>query len=310
MLPLPREYHIMLISGANGRAMVRRYEHGSYETLQKNLALWYNDIALCDNLGTGTIRPKKLFTRLIRLMTRQKNDRNISERMKKELAGLTPSIIMSVINGTPLPDSVASRALVYIRAKMLDPDENDSFGFMPDGIACQWLKVWLLRKSRMRNEEVLLMPTYDSKFPNAAYHCGAITAIYADIQHKAMPNVNAGIVQRYYASASRTPSLVLGVLERMSKYHLDKIENAGLVIKYENYLNEAYSFFGEDASNKLPSALNLEDQSYFALGYRQMSAMLVAYHNEARAKKAANNTGTNVNNKKGDALNGTDQKPL
>lgn len=145
------------------------------------------------------------------------------------------------------------------------------------------------------------MPTYDSKFPNAAYHCGAITAIYADIQRHAMPNVNAGIVQRYYASASRTPSLVLGVLERMSKYHIDKIENTGLVIKYENYLNEAYSFFGEDASNRLPSALNLEDQSYFVLGYRQMTAKLIADGREAKAKKAANAADTNVNSIKEDA---------
>ena len=141
------------------------------------------------------------------------------------------------------------------------------------------------------------MPTYDSNFPNAAYHCGAIMAIYADIQRKAMPEVNAGIVQRYYASASRTPSLVLGVLERMSKYHLDKINNPGLVYIYENYLNEAYSFFGESGASKLPSALNLEDQSYFALGYRQMSAKLVADYKEASAaKKAANDT--NVNNDK------------
>ena len=217
--------------------------------------------------------------------------------MKKELSGLTPSIVMAIINGTPLPDSVASRALAYIRSKMIDPDENDKFPFMPDGIACQWLKVWLNRKRRIRNEEVLLMPTYDSNFPNAAYHCGAIMAIYADIQRKAMPEVNAGIVQRYYASASRTPSLVLGVLERMSKYHLDKINNPGLVYIYENYLNEAYSFFGESGASKLPSALNLEDQSYFALGYRQMSAKLVADYKEASAaKKAANDT--NVNNDK------------
>ena len=33
---LPKEYHILLISGANGRAMVRHYEQGNYETLQKN----------------------------------------------------------------------------------------------------------------------------------------------------------------------------------------------------------------------------------------------------------------------------------
>lgn len=69
---LPYEYHIMLISGANGRAKIRRYEHGSYETLQRNLALWYNDLELCDNIGTGNIEKQKPVTRLIKLMSRQK----------------------------------------------------------------------------------------------------------------------------------------------------------------------------------------------------------------------------------------------
>ncbi len=282
---LPYEYHILLISGANGRAMIRRYEPGSYESLQKNLNLWNDDLSLCDNLGTGMIKPQSLWVRFTRLMSRQKSDKNPSERMKKELAGITPSIIMAIINGTPLPDSVAARALAYIKSTMLDPDENNRYGYLPDGIACQWLKVCLMRKRRMRDEEVLLMPFYDSKFPNMAYHCGAITAIYADIQNKAMPGVNAGIVQRYYASASRTPSLVLGTLERMSKFHLDKITNPVLVRIYESHLNEAYAFFGKDEFHKLPSALNLEEQSYFALGYRQMCACLEKERKDALAKK-------------------------
>ncbi|MDD2629628.1 MAG: type I-C CRISPR-associated protein Cas8c/Csd1 [Limnochordia bacterium] len=39
--------------------------------------------------------------------------------------------------------------------------------------------------------------------------------------------MGAGVVQRYYASASSTPALVLGRLTRTSQYHLDKLD-AGL----------------------------------------------------------------------------------
>ncbi len=288
---LPKEYHILLISGANGRAMVRHYEQGNYEALQKNLRIWNEDISLCDNLGTEILRPNKLFVRLIRLMPLQKGERNIFVRMKKELSGLTPSIIMAIINGTYLPDAVASRALCYIRSKMMDLDEKDMP--IPDGIACQWLKAWLRRKARMRNEEVLLMPFYDNNYPNAAYHCGAIVAIYADIQRTAMPDVSAGIIELYYASASRTPALVLGTLERLSKYHLDKIEDKWLVRKYEKRLNEVYSYFRDDTACKFPKTLNLEEQSYFALGYRQMSAQLVAERMEAAASKKNRKTEEN-----------------
>ena len=291
-LPLQSRYHIMLVSGANGRVMVRRYEQGSYASLQEHLQQWNHDLELCDSTGTGTLRPRKLTARLIALLTRHKNDSKVLERLKKELSGLTPAIVMAVINGTPLPDAVAGRALANIRSQMLDPDENDPFAFIPDGICCQWLKVWLLRKARARNEEVHLMSYYDPNFPNAAYHCGALVAVYADLQRTAIPEVNAGIVQRYYASASRTPKLVLGQLERLSKYHLAKLDSRYLAQVYENRLNEPYCFFGAEGLTSLPAALTLEDQSYFAIGYRQMSARLVADRKETAARKNAANTKT------------------
>lgn len=283
--PLHSRYYMMLLSGANGRVIVRHYQHGSYETLQKNLDRWHSDLALCGNDGTGLLRPRKLAARLLCLLSRQKGDRKPFERMKKELAGLTPSIVAAILNGSPLPDAVAARALATIRSQMLDPNEDDPFSFMPNGTCCQWLKVWLLRKGRIRNEEVPLMPYYDPEFPNAAYHCGALVAIYADLQRTAMPDVNAGVVQRYYASASRTPTLVLGQLERLSKFHLAKIESRALARLYEERLNTAYGFFRAAGPDALPSALNLEQQSYFALGYRQMSARLVAERMAAAAKK-------------------------
>lgn len=241
-VPLNCRYHILLLSGANGRVLVRRYENGNYADLQKNLIQWEDDLKMCNDIGTEVMRPCKLTVRLIRLLARQKNDRKPLERMKKELAGLAPSIVMAIMNGTSLPNEVAVKALATIRSEMLDPDENNKFSYMPNGICCQWLKVLLLRRKRMKNEEVKLMAYYDPEFENAAYHCGALVAVYADIQHKAMPDVKASIVQRYYASASRTPAMVLGRLAVMSQHHLEKIENEGLVRIYEERLNQVSTF--------------------------------------------------------------------
>ena len=95
------------------------------------------------------------------------------------------------------------------------------------------------------------MAYYDPEFENAAYHCGALVAVYADIQHKAMPDVKASIVQRYYASASRTPAMVLGRLAVMSQHHLEKIENEGLVRIYEERLNQVSTFFGKEKGHEL-----------------------------------------------------------
>lgn len=266
-------YHILLISGANGRAMVRRYESGSYEKLRESLELWKKDIRLCNDSGTGDVKPCRFTARLFRLVKPSAK----SDQLKKELSGLTPSIIMAIVNGRALPDAVASRALAYIRSQLYD-SQDDKKMFVPDGIACQWLKAWLARRGT-RNEEVSNMSVYNSSFPNAAYHCGAITALYAMLQRAAMGELNAGLVERYYTSASRTPSLVLGTLERMAGVYLSKLEGngrAGIARIYEDRLNEAYSFFASDPEKCLPTTLNLEQQSYFALGYRQMCAEINA----------------------------------
>lgn len=259
------QYHILLISGANGRAMIRRYERGSYETLQKNLEMWKQDMALCNRLGSGPIRPHKLFARLTRLLKHKSAD-NVMEQMKKELAGVTPAIILAIINGTALPDTVAVRALAYIQSQVYNEKDEP---FLPDDIACQWLKAWLSRQGGNRNEEVSKMENFEPNFHNAAYHCGALMAIYADLQRTAMGDVNANVVTRYYASASRTPNLVLGTLERMASVYLDKL-TWGLRSIFENRLNQEYAFFNLEEGRNIPTTLNLEQQSYFALGYRQM----------------------------------------
>ena len=278
---LSNRYHILLLSGANGRVMVRHYENGSYETLQKNLAQWEADLKLVDDWGTQLLRPRKLSARLSCLMKYQQNDNKPFERMKKELAGLTPTIILAILHNTPLPDEVAVRALATIRSKMVQEEEEQK-KWPSMAVCCQWLKVWLLRKHRARNEEEHLMSYYHPDMPSAAYHCGALVAIYTDLQKKAMPKIGAGIAQRYYASASRTPKLVLGQLERMAKIYLEKLDSPAAIQDYEEHLNEVSCFFTPE--HPLPSALNLEEQSYFALGYRQMSAKLTKEEKEREAK--------------------------
>lgn len=287
-LRLRGEYHILLISGNNGRAMIRRYEHGSYEELQENLRKWTEDLRLQDRLGTGRVQAKKLSTRLTRLVNRtNKSGRELSDQIKRELSSVTPAIIMAIINGTPLPDVVAVRALAYIRSQLLSANDEGRRSLLPDAIACQWLKAWVNRKRRMRNEEEMLMDCYKSDFPNAAYHCGAWLAVYANLQRAAMGEVNATLVQRFYASASRTPALVFGTLERMGEVYLDMLhkDKPGLDRVYEEKLNAVCAFFGYDSDHRLPATLNLEEQSYFALGYRQMCTQIVAEINARRAQK-------------------------
>ena len=57
-----------------------------------------------------------------------------------------------------------------------------------------------------------------------AYLCGRLFAVFDRLQYLALGGVNAGVVERYYASASTTPALVMGRLFRNAQFHLAKAD--------------------------------------------------------------------------------------
>lgn len=254
-------YHILLLSGVNGRVMIRRYDTGNYKDLQKNLKLWNDDLRLLKLGGTGYLSSCKLTARLLRLLSFQKSDKNLFERLKNELPGIIPAIINAILTGGRLPDAVAARSITYIRSQMLaDASDPDAKGPpVPDGRACQWIKAWLIRKDREKGKE--LMEHYNLQHPEPAYHCGGLMAVYAYIQRLAMPNINAGIIQRYYVSAMRTPAIVFPQLEHLVPHYLDKLKNS-------YFLERQLSELADKIRDEIPRTLNLEEQSYFILGYR------------------------------------------
>ena len=239
---LPSRYYILLLSGAGGRVMVRAYEEGNYRQLTENLQQWEDDLRLTNSSGTAEMKPAKLAARLIRLVSRQSSDKNIFERMAKELSGLTPAILNAILNNAQFPDAVVHRALAYLRSQMFESEDEEQTRKTPDPLACQWLKAWLCRREREKHQEEVLSVEYNERHPEPAYHCGALVAVYGAIQHYAMPDVNASLIDRYYASASQTPALVLGQLSRMSNYHIGKLE--GLRMYFSNLRDQVACAIG------------------------------------------------------------------
>lgn len=268
LIPDSTNYYILLLSGVNGRVMIRRYERGTYGELKAKLKLWRDDLSLTNARGDGLIPSMKLNRRMMKLLKYQKVDTKPFERLDKELTGITPAVLNSVLSGGLLPEAVASRALAFIRSGMMSADGDTANNlFTSDICVWQWLKIWLLRNKGKRGQ---LMSEYNPAYPSSAYHCGAMVAIYEAIQKAAMPTVNATVLQRYYASAIQTPALVLGTLSRMAVHHLDMIENKGRAINLRRKLSEVSMAI----SGGIPATLNLEGQSEFALGYYQMYAKL------------------------------------
>lgn len=170
------------------------------------------------------------------------------------------------MHNTVLPDTVAAKALAYIRSDMYGGNEERKTAPIPDIAACQILKAWLNRKYRKeKKEELIIMEKLNKESPSAAYQTGRLMAVYAAIQAAALGDVGAGVVERYYTSACTSPALVMGKLATMAQYHLSKLkgEQQGLYVFFSRQLEEISCKIG----TSLPKTFSLNEQSEFALGY-------------------------------------------
>lgn len=115
-----------------------------------------------------------------------------------------------------------------------------------------------------------------------AYLCGCLFAVFDRLQYLAQGGVNAGVVERYYASASVTPALVMGRLFRNAQFHLAKTDG-GVATNAAKDFESITTALG----TSFPPTLDLEEQGRFALGYYHQKAEYRRRSNERKEQKAA-----------------------
>ncbi|MCD7917003.1 MAG: type I-C CRISPR-associated protein Cas8c/Csd1 [Clostridiales bacterium] len=293
--PLSARYYIMPVSGAGGRMMVRGWYEGSFEELYAHIDQWFADLMLVSPGGKGWTKPPKLealCTRLIKLDGDPK-------KIRKSMDTLSGRLLDAIINGNPLPDEVASRALHYIRSGMLS-SESKKKGDKADQtqqekqvqkdpvrlpierevLAYQLLKAWLVRRQRQRGEQNIMGTDINTSPHTAAYNCGRLMAVYAAIQENAM-DVNVGVVERYYSAASTTPAFVIGRLAALSQYYFSKLSE-GSSIFYQKMLSELFS---EIDLAQLPDSLDMRQQTEFAVGFYQQRAVIYRKRDTKESEK-------------------------
>jgi len=253
---LQNRYYVIMVTGASRRVMVRDYFEGDCRQLADSFNAWFGDMSLVSASEKGDANTPKLSGMLTRLVSFREGDGKIFQRVGDELSSIIPVIWRSVLTGTPLPDTIASKALNHLRSRLLKTEKS-----IPDTIACMWLKIWLTRGGKTMTKGLNRDET------SQAYHMGRLLAVYAKLQEDANPGVNVGVGQRYFASASTTPALVLGRLATLSNHHLAKLGD-GAAVWYKQQLQEVAG----NIRTALPDVMSLKDQSLFALGYYHQMA--------------------------------------
>ncbi len=260
-------FYALTLSGASGRIMVHDWIEGSFEDLARAQECWFESLSIVRRDGLGLARDPKLLAvggALVRVL---------GDLPRPLLVALWRSALRPEL---PMPQQALAMALARFRIDVLDPDHP--FNHARAGV----LKACLLRApAATRNEEENAMPYLNKQHPAPAYHCGRLVALLAELQRRALGDVGAGVVQRFYAAACTTPALVLGRLLRTSQFHLDKLDG-GLRRLLEGEIAEVVAEISD-----FPQTLDLPGQALFALGYYQQIAHDRAAAALRRAERAA-----------------------
>lgn len=253
-------YYALTLSGAAGRVMVRDWMEGDFRDLVENISAWFADLAIVSRYGQGKA-PDPKFMAVCGALVRD---------LKDLPAPTAATLWKTAVQCLPVPQPLMAQALARFRADIVDKDQP-RINHARMGL----IKAYLVRLKP--GGDATMTAYLNPDHPAAAYHCGRLLAVLANLQRAALGDVGAGVVQRYYAAASQTPGLILGRLVGNARNHLGKLEG-GLAYWYENQIADVMSHLKDNA----PRILDLEGQGLFALGYyQQLAAMRVGNKNTA-----------------------------
>ena len=167
-------------------------------------------------------------------------------RDKDSIPPLLPGqLLYAILEGTPYPIQLLSAVLVRLKAR--------------DDLT--YLKAGLIKAVLMRNFKQTIDMSLNTDRKEPAYLLGRLFATLEKTQNDALGNINAGIRERFYSSASATPRSVFPRLLRNYQHHLAKLEG-GHRLNRERLVQNIH-----ESLTAYPSHLNLEEQGLFAIGY-------------------------------------------
>lgn len=255
-----RRYHILILQAQAYRVTVLRHMTDTYASLYANLKAWFDDLSLVGPNGTGRMRPRAFNKLLYSLLTKGETSRTTGNKFAP-VSFLVAPTMRACIEGGPVPDAVAARALAANLSRIYADGSASP-------MAVQLLKLWLCRRNRAEGKEEIMPDSNETR--NPAYYCGWLMALYEKVQAVVMPDVNAGVMTRFYGACSESPALVLGNLQALSVHHFDKMTSVG----YKTLLTAALEETWGCIEGPIPARLTMEGKAYFALGYWQGRADL------------------------------------
>ncbi|MDR3703529.1 MAG: type I-C CRISPR-associated protein Cas8c/Csd1 [Candidatus Sulfopaludibacter sp.] len=226
---LDARLYCLLLSGAQGRAIVRGLHTGTVFEVEANVRRYFESIEI------GHDRPFSL-----RDLLRAACLLGKTENLPPSVAG---DFFLAILFGRPYPGTMLTAAVSRCRAERKVPPARAA----------------LLRACLIRNFNQEVTVGLDKENSQPAYRLGRLLAVLERLQGDAQRGLNRTIVDRYYGAASTRPATVFPALIRLAQHHLAKTNSPGF---HQTNLGEVM-----DGIREFPSTLSLNEQGLFAIGY-------------------------------------------
>jgi CRISPR-associated protein Csd1 len=236
-------FHVLGLAPNAARIAIRFWHTSTVPEMARNIRTYFEDLRIAHSARDQD--DLSLWRLLVSTAVQGK-----SENINPNLAG---QVMRSILEGLPFPAALLQAAVIRIKA-----EREVSYP------RAKLVKGCLNRRMRTQHnpQERMLTMSLDKDNTNVGYRLGRLFAVLEKIQQEANPGINATIRDKFYATASSTPSTVFGNLMRLKNHHLEKLENTGRKIWFEKSLGEIL-----EAVSSFPAHLKLDDQGRFAIGY-------------------------------------------
>jgi CRISPR-associated protein Csd1 len=237
-------FYVLGLSPNASRLSIRYWMNSSFGELAENLAWHWRDLAI---EPIPWREPPSVWRLLIQTATQGK-----SENIPPQLAG---ELLRAIITGQPYPQMLLAQLVQRIRS---DGDVS--------GLRVAMIRAVLQRQYRkgLYFEEIPMGLDENNVMPG--YRLGRLFAVLERIQSSALgSDLNAGIADRYYGTASAVPYAVFPRLITGSAHHLSKIrkDKPGYAVNLRKDLASVM----EGLPAQFPKHFSIDQQGQFAVGY-------------------------------------------
>lgn len=285
------------LAGNAGRIVVRHWMQTTVEAARENLKRWFEDLEIVpfgesdeqakrkkkSTEGEASAQAKEAMPPLALFQLSRTTVRDAKDLGSEVLSQL----YRAALEGTP-PSVLLLKPILNRLDADLVADGPKALRFTSRFALLRLI----LNRNRKEGEPMIEPKVFETD--DAAYNCGRLLAVFDDLQMAAHEYKleGAGVVERYYGSASSAPNSAFGILWRLHQHHLKKLLRQGdkgraAAEAIKQRIAEIACQFPQPKSNlppAFPRAFSLQEQGRFALGFYQQKADADARRREHKQK--------------------------